>query len=92
MASGVNCIAPINIYSNKEQLQNVYRREVKTQGEFRAWYTFEQHTIYLQVEDINEGMLAHEMAHAIIDNFLQVRPPSASAEILARYVDAHLND
>ena len=38
------------------------------------------------------GMLAHEMAHAIIDDFLQVRPPMASAEILARYVDAHLND
>jgi len=82
----------IDIYSNKEKLQQAYRREVKTQGEFRAWYLFEQHTIYLQVEDINEGMLAHEMAHAIIDNFLQVRPPPVSAEILARYVDAHLND
>jgi len=82
----------INIYSNKEKLQEVYLREVKSRGEFRAWYLFEQNTIYLQVEDINEGMLAHEMAHAIIDNFLQVRPPSASAEILARYVDAHLND
>jgi hypothetical protein len=82
----------INIYSDKEKLQEVYRREVKTRGEYRAWYLFERNTIYLQVEDVNEGMLAHEMAHAIIDNFFQVRPPPASAEILARYVDAHLND
>ena len=82
----------INIYSSKEKLQAAYRREIKTQGEYRTWYLFEQHTIYLQIEDINEGMLAHEMAHAIIDNYFQVRPPPASAEILARYVDAHLND
>ena len=82
----------INIYSDNEKLQDAYLREVKTPGEYRAWYLFEQNTIYLQVEDINEGMLAHEMAHAIIDNFFQVRPPPASAEILARYVDAHLND
>ena len=35
-------------------------------------------------------MLAHEMAHAIIDNFMKLRLPRATAEILARYVDAHL--
>jgi hypothetical protein len=40
--------------------------------------------------DLHEGMLAHEMAHCIIDYFLLVRPPVASAEILARYVDEHL--
>jgi hypothetical protein len=41
---------------------------------------------------MHEGILAHEMAHAIIDQFLTVRPPSATAEILARYVDGHLFD
>jgi hypothetical protein len=30
------------------------------------------------------------MAHSIIDNYLLVRPPKATAEILARYVDSHL--
>ena len=82
----------INLYPNKEALAEAYQKEVKKPGELRAWYTFEQHTIYVQVEDVNEGMLAHEMAHAIIDHFLQVRPPPATAEILARYVDAHLKD
>jgi len=36
-------------------------------------------------------MLAHEIAHAIVDNYLSVRPPRATAEILARYVGKHLN-
>ena len=43
----------------------------------------------------NEAQLAaimgHEIAHAIVDNYLSVRPPRAAAEILARYVGKHLN-
>lgn len=95
----------INIYHNKEKLQEAYNHisDVKTdsgqtehivkpQFDFRAWYLFDQNTIYLQINDIDEGMLAHEMAHSIIDNYFQVRPPPAAAEIMARYVDAHLTD
>ena len=46
----------------------------------------------MNAEDVHEGMLAHEIAHSIIDHYLLVRPPRATAEILSRYVDAHLND
>ncbi len=46
--------------------------------------------IFINADDIHEGMLTHEMTHHIIDHFLTVRPPRASAEILAVYVDAHL--
>ena len=82
----------IEIYADKKKMQAAYSQKFKTQGHYRAWYRFDQNTIYLQVKDMHEGMLAHEMAHAIIDNFLKVRPPRASAEILARYVDTHLHD
>ena len=51
---------------------------------------YEYNTVYLNVQDVHEGMLAHELAHAIIDNFMAVRPPRATAEILATYVDKHL--
>ena len=34
--------------------------------------------------------MAHEIAHAIIDHYLLIRPPRATAEILAHYVDEHL--
>ncbi|MFC1867599.1 hypothetical protein ACFL0H_05635 [Thermodesulfobacteriota bacterium] len=47
--------------------------------------------MYITIEDLHEGMLAHEIAHSIIDHYLTVRPPSESAEILARYVDSHLH-
>jgi len=80
----------INIYCDKKQLHAAYQEIYKKPRNLRAWYIYEYNTIYISVDDIHEGMLAHEMAHSIIDHYLTVRPPGATAEILARYVDSHL--
>lgn len=82
----------INIYRDKDQLKQAFYDIYKQTCRFRAWYIFETNTIYVTIVDLHEGMLAHEMAHSIIDHYLTVRPPSASAEILARYVDSHLHE
>ena len=80
----------INVFHNRRQLKDAFFRIYNKEGQFRAWYIYESNTIYINVDDVHEGMLAHEMAHSIIDNYLIVRPPSESAEILARYIDVHL--
>ena len=80
----------IAIYHKKRQLRAAYQERYKKPCKLRAWYIYEYNTIYLNAYDLHEGMLAHEMAHAVIDNYLTVRPPHATAEILARYVDRHL--
>lgn len=80
----------IKVFSNSEQLEKKYVRLYKTKGSPRGWYTFKINTVFLNVEDVHEGMLAHELGHAIIDNYLKVRPPRATAEILAKYVDKNL--
>lgn len=82
----------INIYRDKEELHAAYYEIFQESSQLRAWYIYESNTIYINAADMHEGILAHEMAHAIIDHFLSVRPPSATAEILARYVDGHLFD
>ena len=80
----------IRVYSDKKQLHEAYYRLMGTACEVRAWYVFEENTMYINADDVHEGILAHEMAHAIIDHYFAVRPPKATAEILARYVDQHL--
>ena len=82
----------IKIYPNQKQLRSVHTELVKVKDHPRAWYLFKLRTIYLNVRDLHEGILAHEMGHHIIDHYLGVRPPAASAEILCRYVDQHLHD
>jgi hypothetical protein len=80
----------IRIYQDKAQLHDAFFKIYRKESKLRGWYIYEFNTIYLNMKDLHEGMLAHEMAHSIIDHYLSVRPPKATAEILARYVDKHL--
>jgi len=82
----------INVYQNKKQLHAAYNNIYRIPCRLRAWYVYEYNTMYLRVDDVHEGIVAHEIAHSIIDHYLIVRPPRATAEILARYVDSHLFD
>jgi hypothetical protein len=80
----------VMLYPDQTTLEEAYRQTYKNQCRFRAWYEYKTNTISLNVADCHEGVLAHELAHGIIDHYLLVRPPENTAEILARYVDAHL--
>jgi len=87
----------INVYPDKKQLYAVYLKHKDTafrnfnpSSKLRAWYIHKNNTIYVNSTDLHEGMLAHEIAHAVIDHYLLIRPPRATAEILAQYVDSHL--
>ncbi len=55
-------------------------------------YDPRRNAIYLSLKDVHEGVLAHEMAHAVICNYFPIIPPEQTQEILARYVDVHLHD
>ncbi|WDP92950.1 MAG: hypothetical protein HUN04_25775 [Desulfobacter sp.] len=80
----------VNLHSGTASLKRAYERIYSGECRLRAWYRFKTNTVYLNVRDLHEGILAHELAHSIIDHYLAVRPPSQTAEILARYVDSHL--
>ena len=89
----------IIVHGNKEQLRDSYVKICNLSplayGHSpvpRAFYIYTFNTIYINVDDLHDGMLAHEMAHAIVDNFIRFQPPEPTAEILARYVDEHLFD
>lgn len=80
----------IRIYPDRKRFHEVRNIAGREKYRLQACYVYEQNTIYINNDDVHEGVLAHEMAHAIIDHYLTVRPPRATAEILARYVDKHL--
>lgn len=80
----------VRVVSNGDQLNEIWGRIYKNGNNPRGWFIFDYNTVYLNARDVHEGMLAHELAHAIIDHYLTVRPPRATAEILAKYVDMNL--
>ncbi len=82
----------INVYGNRRLLEAAYTEMFSEACGVPAWYAHANGTVYLSAEDINAGMLAHELAHAVIDSYLLLQPPAASAEIIARHVDRHIHD
>ncbi|WP_457552232.1 hypothetical protein [Desulfobacula sp.] len=80
----------VKIFHDRQQLNHAFYELYKKECNVRAWYTHEKLTIYIQLDDLHEGMLAHEFAHAIINHYMIIPLPSKAAEILARYVDTHL--
>ncbi len=82
----------INIYLNKKQLDRVHHKLFKQKNRAISFYVYKTNTIYTSVQHISEGVLAHEMGHCIIDHYFVVLPPRKVQEILAVYVDSHLND
>lgn len=55
-----------------------------------AFYNHKTRAIYLSLSDTTDGVLAHEIGHAVINFFFPVPPPARMQEILAQYVDRHL--
>ena len=57
-----------------------------------AFYVFEINAIYAAARELSSSVLAHEMAHCVIDQYFGIRSPRQVEEILPMYVDAHLQD
>jgi hypothetical protein len=58
----------------------------------RSLYDFYYKVIYVNVKDINEGILAHEFTHPVFREYFKQSPPRVLTEILATYVESHLHD
>ena len=83
----------INVYQNHNEIERAYIR-MTTLGVFEripvAFYSHKSRTIHVSVENISAGILAHEIAHAVINFYFPEPPPERMQEILAQYVDKHL--
>lgn len=80
----------ISIYNNKEQLHEAYARLFQEECSIRAWYYHGNNMVSVNIHDLDESVLAHELAHAIVDHYLLVRPPRPTAEIIARYIGSNI--
>jgi hypothetical protein len=79
----------IKVFRTQEDLTNMfyrlYRRSLPDTG--HSYYSFDLNTIYISEEYFKMRILAHEMAHAIVNHYFAVSPPEKIQEILAGYVE-----
>lgn len=82
----------IKIFKDSEDLNDTYRMLTGKSGRIRSFYAQDCGVIYTSEEYITDSVMAHEIAHAIIDSHYGGVPPSEVGEMLASYVDMHLED
>jgi len=82
----------INIYKRQEDLDKVYEEFFNEPNKAVSFYIYKTNTIYAIEPQLNESILAHEMAHCIIDHYFVILPPRKIQEMLAVYVDIYLKE
>tara|TARA_Y100000031_G_scaffold144743_1_gene176601 strand:- start:444 stop:941 length:498 start_codon:yes stop_codon:yes gene_type:complete len=82
----------IKIFKTKKALDATYEEIFGEANSARSFYIYKTNTIYTVESEIDEAILAHEMAHCVIDHYFVILPSRKIQEILAVYADVHLKD
>ena len=82
--------ASIKLLPSNSDVQKIYMDKYNKESDFVAFYSTGDKTIYVSVSDILVRILAHELAHAVIDHYFEVTPPVKIHEVLAQYVEREL--
>lgn len=84
----------VKVYRNQAQLDDAYAQTFGyADGKERiSYYVHKYTTIYTTQQAISQKVLAHEMGHAVTDHYFLILPPEKIKELLAQYVEIHLED
>ena len=84
----------VKIYENQARLDDAYAQIFGYADEKQriSYYVHKYTTIYTTQKVIFQGVLAHEMGHAVADHYFLILPPEKIKELLSQYVEMHLED
>lgn len=80
----------IKVFKTRKDLADEVVRLTGVPKDYRSFYVHDLKSIYISDPDFIDSVIAHELGHAIIDHYFSVPPPPQVAELLATYVDEHL--
>ncbi|RJR44980.1 MAG: hypothetical protein C4576_12510 [Desulfobacteraceae bacterium] len=81
----------IRLFRDQSELSAAFAGITSRHTHVPAFFWKETNSIYLNIEKASPGILAHEMAHAVIADFFIVTPPEKISELLCRYVDREIS-
>jgi len=82
----------VKIFKDRAALNEEYCKIFSFKADYKGFYIDQHKTIYTSEEDISDSVVAHEMGHAVVDHYFSVIPPEKIREMLATYVDLHLEE
>ncbi len=70
----------------------IFKEKYGKEADHIAFYSLSEDTIYISVDDATLKVLAHEIGHAIVDNYFKIRPPYNVHELMAQFVEKRIDD
>lgn len=75
---------------NPDKIRIMISVKEKYEKGYIAHYDYSTNIITVYADRVTDGVLAHEVVHAILSRYFLERLPSRIQEIIAQYVDKHL--
>jgi len=69
-----------------------YKRLYGRTVDFIAFYSPREKTVYVSVSDVNLHVIAHELAHVVVDHYFGISPSARIHEVLAQFAETHLEE
>ena len=82
----------IVVLESTRKVQDMYEQIYGKRVNFPAFYSPKKNTVFLAVKHLDLKVIAHEIAHVILETYFQVSPPVKVHELLARYAERHITD
>lgn len=80
------------IMKNRNEVEEQYTNITRQKKRVKSFYHHKSLTIYTSLQDMTDSVIAHEIGHSIVDHYFVMKPPAKVAEMLASYVDMHLEE
>ncbi len=71
---------------------DMYKKKYGKKQKNIAYYSLSENTIYISADDTRLRVLAHEVGHAVADQYFEVRPPYKIHELMAQFAERHVTD
>ncbi len=80
------------LLEDDDDVADMYKKKYGKHQKNIAYYSLSEKTIYISVDDTNLRVLAHEVGHAVADQYFEVRPPYKIHELMAQFAEKHITD
>lgn len=80
------------LLEDDDDVEDKYAEKYGKRQDNIAFYSLSENTIYISADDTSLRVLAHEMGHAVVDLYFEVRPPYKIHELMAQFAEKHITD
>ncbi len=82
----------ITILPEPSHVKDVFRKIYNVDVDYIAFYSPHLNHAFYSANNARLRVVCHEIGHVVVENYFKVSPPQKIHEVMAQYVEKHIND